>query len=113
MSKLPPFDMAQREVMFFVLKFHLQAHIEKCQTTYSFNFLPGVGWTDGEAPEQGWANINPIASRTKEMGLGAHQDVLNDHFSHSNWQKIVGICKYPCNNNSYTDVLQVYLYSRS
>ncbi|KIK81537.1 hypothetical protein PAXRUDRAFT_91183, partial [Paxillus rubicundulus Ve08.2h10] len=43
---------------FFVPKLHLPAHITQCQTVSSFIPLPGVGHTDGEAPERGWANIN-------------------------------------------------------
>lgn len=97
MSKLPPsmqLDTVSADVTFFVPKFHLPTHIDKCQTTYSFNFLLGVGRTDGEAPERGWANINPIASSTKEMGPGARRDILDDHFGYSNWQKIIGFCKH-------------------
>ncbi|KAG1826541.1 hypothetical protein EV424DRAFT_1471591 [Suillus variegatus] len=39
-----------------------------------------VGHTDGEAPERGWANINHVASSTKEMGPGARRNTLDDHF---------------------------------
>ncbi|KAG1869297.1 hypothetical protein C8R48DRAFT_747082 [Suillus tomentosus] len=53
---------------FFMPKFHLPAHIFKCQTTYSFNFLKNIRQADGEAPECGWSNINPVASSTKKMG---------------------------------------------
>ncbi|KAG1740437.1 uncharacterized protein EDB91DRAFT_1237277 [Suillus paluster] len=56
-----------------------------------FNFKSGVGRTDGEAPEHGWVNINPITSSTKEMGPGAQQDTLDDYFGDSNWKKIVGL----------------------
>ncbi|KAG2103729.1 uncharacterized protein F5147DRAFT_746669 [Suillus discolor] len=69
--------------------FHLPAHIEECQTSFSFNFKSGVGRTDGEAPERGWANINPVASSTKEMGPGARRDTLDDYFGDSNWKKVV------------------------
>ncbi|KAG1726701.1 uncharacterized protein EDB91DRAFT_1330919 [Suillus paluster] len=69
-----------KTVSFFVPKFHLPAHIEQCQTSFSFNFKSGVGRTDGEAPEHGWANINPVASSTKEMGPGARRDTLDDYF---------------------------------
>ncbi|KAF8838866.1 hypothetical protein BDN67DRAFT_982204 [Paxillus ammoniavirescens] len=89
MAKFPPsiqFLQASKQVTFLVPKFHLPAHIEKCQTSFSFNFLPGVGRMDGEAPERGWANINPIASSTKEMGPGARRDILDDNFRHSNWK---------------------------
>ncbi|KAG2055894.1 hypothetical protein BDR06DRAFT_981634 [Suillus hirtellus] len=51
--------------------FHLNAHIQPCQTTFSFNFSKNVGCTDGEAPERGWVNINHVALSTKEMGPGA------------------------------------------
>ncbi|KAN0088024.1 hypothetical protein V8E55_006645 [Tylopilus felleus] len=45
----------------------------------------------GEAPERGWANINPAASSTKEMGPGARQDILDDHFCHWNWKKVTSL----------------------
>ncbi|KAF8433344.1 hypothetical protein L210DRAFT_3507098 [Boletus edulis BED1] len=82
-------DVANMDDTFFIPKFHLPAHIAKCQTTYSFNFLPEVGHTDGEAPERGWANINPIMLSTKEMGPGARRDILDNYFGYSNWRKMV------------------------
>ncbi|KAF8124209.1 hypothetical protein EV363DRAFT_1403314 [Boletus edulis] len=86
-------DVANMDDTFFIPKFHLPAHIAKCQTTYSFNFLPEVGHTDGEAPERGWANINPIMLSTKEMGPGARRDILDNYFGYSNWRKMVCLCK--------------------
>ncbi|KAF8958754.1 hypothetical protein BDZ97DRAFT_1668023 [Flammula alnicola] len=74
---------------FLVPKFHLPAHVLKCQTKYSFNFNPKVGRTDGEGVERGWAHINPIASSTREMGPGARRDTLDDHFGDWNWKKTV------------------------
>ncbi|KAG1809165.1 uncharacterized protein BJ212DRAFT_1302728 [Suillus subaureus] len=73
--------------------FHIAAHIESCQTQFSFNWTLGVGQTDGEAPEHGWANINRMASSMKEMGPGARCDTLNDHFSDWNWKKITALSK--------------------
>ncbi|KAG1845844.1 hypothetical protein F4604DRAFT_1688611 [Suillus subluteus] len=55
---------------------------------FSFNFIKGVGHTDGEAPEHGWADINPIATRTCKMGPGSRYDTLDDHFNDLNWEKI-------------------------
>ncbi|KAG1823881.1 uncharacterized protein BJ212DRAFT_1476730 [Suillus subaureus] len=72
---------------FFIPKFHLAAHIEACQTAFSFNWTPGIGQTDREAPECGWANINHVAMSTKEMGPGARREVLDDFFRDSNWKK--------------------------
>ncbi|TFK63616.1 hypothetical protein BDN72DRAFT_872268 [Pluteus cervinus] len=73
--------------IYLVPKFHLPAHISKCQTQYSFNFHQHVGRTDGESPERGWSQINPIALSTCEMGPGSRRNTLNDHFGDSNWKK--------------------------
>ncbi|KAG1844382.1 hypothetical protein F4604DRAFT_1596194 [Suillus subluteus] len=76
---------------FFVPKFHIAAHIPACQTNFSFNWTPGVGRTDGEVPERGWADINHIASSTKEMGPGSRRDILDDHFGDWNWKKVASL----------------------
>ena len=60
-----------RSIKYLVPKFHLPAHVEACNLAFSFNLMKGVGRTDGEAPERGWANINPAAQSTKEMGPGS------------------------------------------
>ncbi|KAG1744823.1 hypothetical protein EDB19DRAFT_1894525 [Suillus lakei] len=78
----------EKSITFLVPKFHLPAHVAKCQTSFSFNFIKGVGRTDGEAPERGWADINPIATSTREMGPGSRRDTLDDHFNDWNWKKI-------------------------
>ncbi len=76
-------------ITFLVPKFHLMAHIEKCQRTHSFNKTLGVGQTDGEAPECTWAASNLVASSTKEMGPGSRRDTLDDHFNDHNWRKVI------------------------
>lgn len=75
------------DITFLVPKFHLPAHIEKCHHEYSFNLTKGVGRTDGEGVERGWARINDLASSTREMGPGARQDKLESHMGDSNWKK--------------------------
>ncbi|KAG1787941.1 uncharacterized protein HD556DRAFT_1538926 [Suillus plorans] len=96
-------DFISKAINFFVPKFHLPAHIEKCQTTFSFNFKRGVGCTDGEALERGWANINPVASSTKEMGPGARRDMLDDFFGDWNWKKIVGLDQWRSQVEAWED----------
>ncbi|KAG1746445.1 hypothetical protein EDB19DRAFT_1894208 [Suillus lakei] len=81
-------DHNMKTITFLVPKFHLPAHVLSCQTTYSFNFIKGVGRTDGEAPERGWADINPVATSTREMGPGSRRDTLDDHFNDWNWKKV-------------------------
>ncbi|KAG2048340.1 hypothetical protein BDR06DRAFT_976099 [Suillus hirtellus] len=80
-----------KTITFLVLKFHLPVHIEICQITYSHNLLKGMGRTDGEAPECGWANINPVATSTCEMGPGSCRDTLDDHFGDFNWKKVTNM----------------------
>jgi hypothetical protein len=76
-------------VWFVVPKLHLRAHTIICQRTYSLNYLPGSGRTDGEEVERLWANIGGVTTSTQEMGLGSRHDTLDDHFGHWNWQKLV------------------------
>lgn len=82
------FDRTHKNVVFLVPKFHLPAHIAACQIGFSYNLVKGVGRTDGEAPERGWANINPVATSTREMGPGSRRDTLDDHFGDFNWKKV-------------------------
>lgn len=64
-----------------------------CNLQYSFNLTKGIGRTNGEVPERGWANINPAAQSTKEMGLGSRHDTLDDHFGDWNWKKMIKLGK--------------------
>ncbi|KAJ6575960.1 hypothetical protein DFH09DRAFT_915004 [Mycena vulgaris] len=80
---------SKRFFVFLVLKFHLPAHIESCNIKFSFLLTRYVGQTDGEAPERGWANINPLAMSTREMGPHLRREVLDDHFNYWNWKKIL------------------------
>jgi hypothetical protein len=81
-------------IRFLVPKFHLPAHIEKCQQFFSFNYAKFVGRTDGEAPERGWSDLNGLAYSTREMGPGARQDTIEDHLGDWNWKKIIAMGSY-------------------
>ncbi|KAF7358324.1 CxC2 domain-containing protein [Mycena venus] len=76
---------------FLVPKFHLPAHIEACNLKFSFNLTRNVGQTDGEAPERGWADANPLARSMKEMGPGFRRDTIDDHFNDWNHKKIIAL----------------------
>ncbi|KAJ7073559.1 hypothetical protein B0H15DRAFT_925638 [Mycena belliarum] len=78
-------------VTFLIPKFHLPAHIEACNLRFSFNLTRDVGMTDGEAPERGWADVNPLANSTAEMGPGSRRDTLDDKFNDSNYKKIIAL----------------------
>ncbi|KAK7044982.1 hypothetical protein R3P38DRAFT_3308726 [Favolaschia claudopus] len=84
-------DGAAKFFTFLVPKFHLPAHIEACNLKFSFHLTRDVGQTDGEAPERGWADANPLARSTKEMGPGFCRDTLDDHFNDWNHKKIIAL----------------------
>jgi len=88
------------DLSYFVPKFHISAHIEACQTEYSFNLTPKVARTDGEAPEQGWSDTNGVASSTKEMGPGSRRDTLDDFFGDYNWRKVAQLGSWLQNHSS-------------
>lgn len=87
----PDLDIGHLRLSYLIPKFHLPAHGISCQTDYSFNYAKGVGRTHGETVEQGWANMNPTALSTREMGPGARHLALNDSWSGWNWKKILGM----------------------
>ena len=70
-----------------VPKYHLIGHKEACRWYHSFWYMPGVGVTDGEAPERRWASSNAIARSTREMSSGHCHDVSNLHSGDYNIQK--------------------------
>jgi Kyakuja-Dileera-Zisupton transposase len=67
------------DICFLVPKFYLPAHIKSCQQSFSFNYAKSVGWTDGEAPERRWSDLNSLTYSTREMGYGACQDTIEDY----------------------------------
>ncbi len=94
LKKLPPMVRLQLItglIRFAVPKLHIHSHTRHCQENYSLNYLPGVGRTDGEGIERPWANIGATATSTRVMGPGSRIETLNDHWSHWNWQKTVGL----------------------
>ena len=70
-----------------VPKFHLQSHIDACQSAFSFNFFTGAARTDGEGVEQNWKEINGQAPSTSEMLPGARWSTLDDCCGWVNWRK--------------------------
>jgi hypothetical protein len=72
-------------------RWHVNGHKDKCQTEFSFNYLPGVGRTCGEDVESGWYSTNPLGTSVREMGQAARHETLNDHWGSWNFQKIVGL----------------------
>lgn len=83
-------DIGATKVRGAIPKGHIEAHGTKCHSKHSLNTQPGVGRTYGEGIEQQWSNINLVATSTREMGPGAREEVLNDHWNWWNYRKLVG-----------------------
>ena len=56
------------------------------------------GHTDGEAPERGWANINPVAVQTKQMGRASSRETCADstilYRTYIGWSQLYKIIPY-------------------
>ncbi|KLO04959.1 hypothetical protein SCHPADRAFT_789776, partial [Schizopora paradoxa] len=72
-------------------KFHIAAHGKSCQSIFSLNYRAGMGRTDGENIERGWAWMNPAALSTREMGEGSRQDTLDNQWGAWNWRIITNM----------------------
>ena len=77
-----------------VPKYHLVGHKQECRFVSSFWYMPGVGMTDGEAPERRWAADNNISRSLREMTSGHRHDEHNLHTGDYNMQKTFGISMY-------------------
>jgi hypothetical protein len=93
LKHLPPdlqLDVNQVSIRYLIPKFHLPCHKLECQSSFSFNFRPGVGRTDGEGIERDWSIMNVAANSTKEMGEGCRHDTLDDYWGDWNYRKFLG-----------------------
>lgn len=94
-------DLSTFPFVFLVPKFHLPAHVRKCQVRFSFNLQPGVGRTDGEGIERDWSGLNPLATSVREMGPGSRHDTLDDHFGDWNFRRTVALRELTLSSSSY------------
>jgi hypothetical protein len=74
-----------------VPKFHLQSHIEACQSAFSFNFFKGGARIDGEGVERNWDELNGQGPSTSEMLPCARWNTLDDCCGWVNWRKTMGL----------------------
>jgi hypothetical protein len=103
LAKLPPAirpTVGSLEVV--IPKLHALSHNPPCPTDYSFNYLEGVGRTDGEGIERVHSMSGPLCASTKQMGPGYRHDNMDAHWLFWNWQKIVGMGK------SHVDILELF-----
>ncbi len=95
-SSIPSFSLREKYFPYTLAgvgKFHIPAHNASCRYKFSFHFLPGVGMTDGEAPERIWATLNALGLRTREMSSGHRHDVINNFHTDMNIKRTHDMCK--------------------
>jgi hypothetical protein len=73
----------------YVPKMHLGAHGEVCQTPWNLNYAIGVGRSDGEGPERGWADEGELATQVSEMGPGHRHATIDDAQGEGNYRRVV------------------------
>ncbi|KZT01724.1 uncharacterized protein LAESUDRAFT_663379 [Laetiporus sulphureus 93-53] len=78
-------------ITFLIPKMHLLGHQELCRQLFSFNLTEGAGRTDGEVIERVWAQYNELIRSTREMTYGHRHDVMNDHHSSLNFEKMINL----------------------
>ncbi|GBE89961.1 hypothetical protein SCP_1702870 [Sparassis crispa] len=93
-----PFKKDDQDFVFLIPKFHINAHQDSCQTSFSFHNTPHVGETDDEGVERPWSDSNLYSLSTKEMGPGSRHNFLDDTFADYNWRKICGMPALPERN---------------
>ncbi len=70
---------------------HGDVHQAVCKMKNSLKYQHGAGISDGKAPEQLWAGLNPVAMQTKEMQPEVHHDALEDKGDHHNYEKNISM----------------------
>lgn len=53
--------------------------------------MPKSGRFGAELVETEWASTNPIANSAREMTPDARRELLDDHWSNWNWNKIIAM----------------------
>nr|GAT47503.1 predicted protein [Mycena chlorophos] len=77
----------EADLYFGLPVWHAGAHQAECRAHLALAYMLGMGKTDGEAMERIWASLNPASWATKEMGVGARHDVLEDKIDRMNYEK--------------------------
>ena len=93
MRKLPtPLQNDQDFILSVALPvWHGIAHFLECRSKFLVQYKKGTGKNDCEAPERVWARMNPISYATKEMGVGAQHDAIEDFVDYHNFSKNANI----------------------
>lgn len=76
--------------------FHVHAHKDQCFFRYAPSFIPGAGCVCGEILESLWSALNSISPTARTATLAHRAEMLDDHISDSNHNKMLGIVNFLC-----------------
>jgi hypothetical protein len=110
-DKLPEairLDVDNVEIQCGLPVWHASSHETECSNENSLSFRVGVGKSDGEGVERTWADLNPAAFHTKEMGVGNRADTLEDKIDSHNFLKNLmhGMWLFIVSRNALTSTRQ-------
>jgi len=72
-------------------KFNLAAHMLRCFSRFSLNFVQGAGQLDGEILETLWSEFNKVSASAHSMSKAHRAELHDDHMRDFNWKKLVGM----------------------
>lgn len=90
-ERFPAVAPAILEFEFLIPLVHVNNHKENCVYKHSCSYVESAGHFHGETAEHEWAELNQVATQTRQMNNGHRQDVLIDHHSDWNWKKVVNM----------------------
>ena len=79
--------------------FHVHAHKDDCFFRFATSFIPGAGVVAGEILESLWSSLNEISPSARTATLAYRAEILDDHASNSNHNKMLGIVSSLCKNH--------------
>lgn len=74
--------------------FHVHAHKDQCFFRYAPSFIPGAGCVCGEILESLWSALNSISLTARTATLAHRAEMLDDHISDSNHNKMLGMVNF-------------------
>lgn len=86
--RLPP---ETQQLRVAIPDFHVNGHGTPCRTVFNLLRIPSVGRNSMEGIESSWADTNPLSASGREMGPEGRRELLSDHFSYWNHEKIKDI----------------------
>ncbi|KAL4078793.1 hypothetical protein V8B97DRAFT_2021152 [Scleroderma yunnanense] len=82
---------------------HVHGHQTECFFQYALNFIPGVGYVDGEIMETLWSSLNIISPLAQGMATSHWQEFLDFQMNDNNFLKMEAFAAL---DNNVPDAIQ-------